>query len=98
MLIKGETFPIRLALQTKLDVVTLTQSTLDALGIDPARLDDVKGLHLIDVVAKHQPGDLGPGPGRRPASPAAAALLDRLEPRCPPRRGPPDRGGRAATT
>ena len=54
VLIKGETFPIRLALQTKLDVVTLTQGTLDALGIEGS-IEEVKGLHLIDAIRKWAP-------------------------------------------
>ena len=54
VLIKGEYFPIRLALQSKLDVVTLTQATLDDLGMD-AEMGDFKGLQLIDAVAKYEP-------------------------------------------
>ncbi|MBB6431249.1 diflavin oxidoreductase [Algisphaera agarilytica] len=54
ILLKGETCPIRLALQAKLDVVTLTQSTLDALGIEGS-VEDVKGLHLIDALRKWEP-------------------------------------------
>ena len=54
VLLKGETCPIRLALQAKLDVITLTQSTLEALGIEGS-IDDVKGLHLIDALRKWEP-------------------------------------------
>jgi len=54
VLLKGDPCPIRLALQTRLDIVTLTQGTLDALEID-ATLDKVKGLHLIDALRNHQP-------------------------------------------
>ncbi|MEO0513681.1 MAG: flavodoxin domain-containing protein [Planctomycetota bacterium] len=54
VVMKGDTFPIRLALQTKLDVVTLTQGTLDALGIEGS-VDDVKGLHLVDALRKWEP-------------------------------------------
>ncbi|MEM9420421.1 MAG: flavodoxin domain-containing protein [Planctomycetota bacterium] len=54
ILLKGETCPIRLALQTKLDVVTLTQSTLDALGIEGS-VEDVQGLHLVDALRKWEP-------------------------------------------
>jgi len=54
VLIKGETFPIRLALQSKLDIVTLTHNTLEALGIGDA-IDEVKGLHLLDAIRKWEP-------------------------------------------
>ncbi|MEM7624190.1 MAG: flavodoxin domain-containing protein [Planctomycetota bacterium] len=54
VLLKGDTFPIRLALQAKLDVATLTQVTLDALGIDGS-VEDVKGLHLVDALRKWEP-------------------------------------------
>ena len=54
VLIKGEYFPIRLALQTKLDVVTLTQSTLDDLGVDEP-LASLEGKHLVDALEKFQP-------------------------------------------
>ncbi|MEO0476815.1 MAG: flavodoxin domain-containing protein, partial [Planctomycetota bacterium] len=54
VMIKGELFPIRLALQTRLDVVTLTHNTLDALGIE-GELDAVQGLHLIDALRKWEP-------------------------------------------
>ena len=54
VLLKGESFPIRLALQTRLDVVTLTQGTLDALGID-GKVESVHGLHLIDAIEKWKP-------------------------------------------
>ena len=53
VLIKGEYFPIRLALQAKLDVVTLTQATVDDLGIE-ADVASFKGMHLVDAVAKHK--------------------------------------------
>ncbi|MEM9916366.1 MAG: flavodoxin domain-containing protein [Planctomycetota bacterium] len=54
ILLKGETCPIRLALQTKLDVITLTQATIDALGIEGS-VDEVKGLHLVDALRKWEP-------------------------------------------
>ncbi|MEL7088741.1 MAG: flavodoxin domain-containing protein, partial [Planctomycetota bacterium] len=54
VLLKADTFPIRLALQTKLDVVTLTQATLDALGIEGS-VEDVRGLHLVDALRKWEP-------------------------------------------
>ena len=54
VMIKGELFPIRLALQTRLDVVTLTHNTLEALGIE-GDLDSVQGLHLIDALRKWEP-------------------------------------------
>ncbi len=54
VLLKGERFPIRLALQTKLDVITLTQGSLDALGIEGS-VEQVKGLHLIDALRKWNP-------------------------------------------
>jgi len=54
VLIKGEIFPIRLALQTRLDVITLTHNTLEALGIEGA-IDQVKGLHLIDSLRRWEP-------------------------------------------
>lgn len=54
VLLKEQFFPIRLALQTKLDVVTLTQGTLDALAIEGS-VEDVKGLHLIDAIRKWKP-------------------------------------------
>ncbi|NJN36943.1 MAG: hypothetical protein HC794_07650 [Nitrospiraceae bacterium] len=54
VLLKGQQFPIRLALQAKLDVVTLTQTTLDALQIQ-ASVDKVRGLHLIDAMRKWKP-------------------------------------------
>lgn len=54
VLMKGETCPIRLALQAKLDIVTLTHSTLEALGVE-ASIDGVKGLHLIDALRKWEP-------------------------------------------
>lgn len=54
VLLKGELFPIRLALQAKLDIVTLTHNTLEALGIE-GDLDEVKGLHLIDALRKWEP-------------------------------------------
>ncbi len=54
VLIKGEYFPIRLALQAKLDVVTVTQATLDDLEID-APLASLKGGHLVDALETHKP-------------------------------------------
>lgn len=54
VLIRGEICPIRLALQTRLDAATLTQDTLDALGVDGS-IDKVRGLHLIDAVRKWEP-------------------------------------------
>ncbi len=54
VLIKSEAFPIRLALQTRLDIVTLTHNTLEALGVGGS-LDDVKGLHLIDALRRWEP-------------------------------------------
>lgn len=54
VMIKGDLFPIRLALQTRLDVVTLTHNTLEALGIE-GDLDSVQGLHLIDALRKWEP-------------------------------------------
>ena len=54
VLIKGTYFPIRLALQTRLDVVTLTQATLDDLGVDDT-VASLKGLHLVDALEKHRP-------------------------------------------
>lgn len=54
VMMKGELFPIRLALQTKLDIVTLTHGTLEALGVEGS-IDDVKGLHLIDALRKWEP-------------------------------------------
>lgn len=54
VLIKGESFPIRLALQAKLDVVTLTHNTLEALGVEGS-YDEVKGQHLIDALRRWEP-------------------------------------------
>ncbi|MEM6259596.1 MAG: flavodoxin domain-containing protein [Planctomycetota bacterium] len=54
VMIKGELFPIRLALQTKLDIVTLTHNTLESLDINGA-IDEVAGLHLLDALRKWEP-------------------------------------------
>lgn len=54
VMIKENLFPIRLALQIRLDVVTLTHNTLEALGIQ-GDYESVQGLHLIDALRKWEP-------------------------------------------
>ena len=54
VLIKGEYFPIRMALHTKLDIVTLTQATLEDLGLDEP-LASLKDRHLVDALEKFRP-------------------------------------------
>ncbi|MEM9346059.1 MAG: flavodoxin domain-containing protein [Planctomycetota bacterium] len=54
VMIKGDLYPIRLALQTRLDLVTLTHNTLEGLGIEGG-FESVQGLHLIDALRKWEP-------------------------------------------
>ena len=54
VLIKGEYFPIRMALHTRLDIVTLTQATLNDLGLDEP-LASLKDRHLVDALEKFRP-------------------------------------------
>lgn len=52
--IKGEVWPLRAALLRKLDLCTMTQKTLDTLGLDTS-IEELGGRHLIDVLLKFNP-------------------------------------------
>lgn len=54
VMLRDQMCPIRLALQTKLDIITLTQATIDALGIEGST-EKVRGLHLIDALRQWEP-------------------------------------------